>query len=73
METHNLMNAAAHFAKFTKEIHTASTVAERSGNQFAVYMVESLLEEAEKVQVKLARVIDAAILTGKNTEGRNST
>lgn len=60
MKTENLMKASDSFEFFFSELRAAHTDAVNSDNQFAEIALFSLIEQAAKIQPKLARVKDAA-------------
>jgi len=63
MKTENLIKAADSFAFFFSELREAHTDAVNSDNQFAEVALFSLIEDAAKLEAKLARVKDAALHT----------
>jgi len=60
MKTENLMKACDSFDFFFSELREAHTDAVNSENQFAEVALFSLIEEAAKMQTKMARVKEAA-------------
>ena len=61
MRTENLLKCCDSFDFFFAELREAHTDAVNSENEFAEIALFSLIEEAAKMQPKLARVKDAAI------------
>lgn len=60
MKTENLIKACESFDQFLAQLRQAHNDAVDSGNDFAEIAVVSLVEEAAKMQLRLARVKDAA-------------
>ena len=63
MKTENLLKCCDSFDFFFAELREAHTDAVNSENEFAEIALFSLIEEAAKMQPRLARVKDAAIQT----------
>lgn len=60
MKTENLNKACESFELFLTQLRNAHADAVDSGNDFAEIAVVALVEEAAKLQLRLARVKDAA-------------
>jgi len=70
MKTENLLKCCDSFDFFFSELREAHTDAVNSENEFAEIALFSLIEEAAKMQPKLARVKEAATADAAKTKGR---
>ena len=73
MKTENLTKACDSFDFFFSKLREAHTDAVNSENEFAEIALFSLIEQAAKMQPKLARVKDAAIQANAGAAKKGKT
>jgi hypothetical protein len=62
MNSDNLTLVAVKLCQFQQELKTAYDAAVKSHQQFAEILLHGMLEDTEKMQHRLGRIIDACII-----------